>query len=74
MSGRQWAVPASAEQTHCTKCHAAIYFVRTPKGAQMPVDCNGSNGREPALGMDGVGVSHFETCPHANFYSGRNRS
>lgn len=73
MTGRKWTVPADAEETLCGKCRQPIYFVLTPNHKRMPVDCEAPECRAPTLGFDGHGVSHFETCPHAAHYSGRNR-
>lgn len=50
----------------CRSCKAAIYWVRTEAQKLMPVDCDEKHGGyAPTREADGVGVSHFATCPNA---------
>jgi hypothetical protein len=51
-----YEIPLNATLAHCRGCGAGIYWVRTPAGANMPVD-------------PGTGVSHFSTCPQAARFS-----
>lgn len=68
-----FTVPAGTREAECKSCHATIYFVTTPKGKQMPVDCEPEGCYEPSIlaemagdpDFDGKGVSHFGTCPTA---------
>lgn len=52
-------------------CHAVIYWIERPRAggkpgtARVPVDCDVEGGVTPDSLTDGVGVSHFATCPDA---------
>lgn len=60
---------------HCKSCKAPIEFVRTPKGARLPLDVAShpkANIVVDELGIahvvgegNGVRISHFVTCPNA---------
>lgn len=61
-------IPAAAVPTKCKSCSSQIYFVKQPSGAVMPIevrsDVDGS--LHPSASHDGMGVSHFATCPAAD--------
>lgn len=56
---RYYEIPAGTDAAKCRGCHAVIYWIKTPKGKNMPVDRDGR--------------SHFETCPDANRFSRRSK-
>ena len=53
-------VPAGTPQSRCQSCHAAIFWVKTAAGKNMPVDV-------------ATHESHFSTCPNANAHRGNPR-
>ena len=57
--GIYFEIPPSAIPCNCSGCHAQIYWIKTPKGANCPVDPDGR--------------SRFETCPRANDFSKRRK-
>lgn len=70
-------------------CQATIYFITNPKtGRMVPIDCDVPGGERPSDTNDpsqldmlagaaavhpGRGVSHFQTCPDVELFTGRNR-
>lgn len=46
------AMPSKAQEAHCRSCDATIYWIKTDKGKNMPLDTSG----EP----------HWQSCPNAN--------
>ena len=76
-------------QCNGPSCRATIYWITNPvTGRMMPVSCDVEGGETPSETTDrrqadlfcadvaihdGRGVSHFTTCPDAEFFSGRNR-
>ena len=75
----QWYdVPAGTREAECRGCAAPIYWITTPKGAKLPVDCSVDGAWSPSdtrgtTPHDGHGVSHFQTCSKVGQFSGRNR-
>lgn len=75
-----YAVPAGTREAECRGCGAPVYWIVTPKGAKMPVDCDtvdGSHGPSDARSTtqhDGRGVSHFQTCEKVGQFSGKGRA
>ena len=63
-----FTVPKGAPSSTCHGCQAVIYWIRTPRGKNMPVDTNVEGGEAPTSERDGRGVSHFATCPKAKDY------
>jgi len=60
-------VPPGTPVKICDGCPARIYWIVTPKGKKMPVDCYAGAGCEvPTDQRPGRGVSHFITCPDAD--------
>ncbi len=62
---QRWiVVPAGARKSLCraSTCKAMIWWVKTAKGKDMPVDCGVDGGIEPGALTDGRGVSHWGTC------------
>lgn len=59
-------VPAGAPPRACRSCGASIYFIRTARGALMPVDCSVPTGLAPTAKTTGRGASHFAICPNAD--------
>lgn len=89
-NARWYDVPAGTRAAQCSgeNCKATIYWIVTPAGRKMPVDCDVDGGHDPsekvdplqqdAFGMpheerDGRGVSHFQTCVDVERFSGRSR-
>jgi hypothetical protein len=66
-------VPKGTREAECRGCGDPIYWITTPKGSKMPVDCEPVGYFPPSDREDGRGVSHFTTCAKANEFSGRNR-
>ena len=72
-------VPAGTREAECRGCGEPIYWITTPNGAKMPVDCDSIIGAYPPSGVfgngqhDGRGVSHFQTCTKAAQFSGQGR-
>jgi hypothetical protein len=80
-------VPAGTRSTTCrgTTCGMRIYFVRSPAGRIVPVDCDCPGGKRPSESKDvgqldmliggdaqvfnGRGRSHFETCKDVDQFS-----
>lgn len=71
--GPFFTVPAGTRVAECRGCGERIFWIETPGGKRMPVDCDVEGGHEPSEPQsttqhDGSGVSHFATCPdHAKF-------
>lgn len=71
VKGPWFDVPGGTPAAECRSCSAEIYWITTPAGKRMPVDCDVDGGyspdatRGPALDPNGHGVSHFATCPQA---------
>lgn len=64
-------VAAGTPSAQCRSCHKVIYWITTPAGKQMPVDCDVEGGQAPSTRgsvtqFHGRGVSHFATCAHAD--------
>ncbi len=57
-------VPAGSHVGECRsgKCRARIFWIKTERGKDMPVDCGVAGGYEPTALSDGKGVSHWGTC------------
>lgn len=73
---QHYVVPAQSRQKHCAgaTCSKMVYWILTPKGARMPIDVQHCDQcYPPTPSKDGMGVSHYKTCPDANNFSGRNR-
>lgn len=72
VKGPWFDVPAGTKPSECRSCRATIYWIETPNGKRMPVDCDVDGGSEPWKGVpgdgerDGHGVSHFATCEQAD--------
>jgi len=64
----------------CEGCGKEIRWAQTNKGKWMPLDANshvyflqkGLDGEMRAERAPNAFVSHFQTCPKANDFSGRN--
>jgi hypothetical protein len=63
-------VPADTQAKKCMHCLKMIYFVRTPTGRRMPINCDVAYGYPPyntTAGWNaGRGTSHFIDCPGAD--------
>lgn len=70
-----YAIPYQARPAECRKCGAVIYFGKTDNDANIPLDADQPHCEEPdaRARLNGVGTSHFLTCPNANDFSGRNK-
>ena len=66
-------VPLGTEAARCRGCNAVIYWVKTPRGKNMPVDCNQETGIAPTRSSPGQGVPHWGTCPKAAEFHRRSR-
>lgn len=82
-----YTVPAGSQSTLCRgeTCGKRIWFIRTPNGKALPVDCDCEGGKRPsdtndpgqidlltgggASVYDGLGCSHFLTCSDADTFS-----
>lgn len=61
-----YEVPAQTNAATCTgpNCRKEIYWIRTPAGRSMPIDCHAGEGcLPPTSERPGAGVPHFGTCP-----------
>ena len=82
----RFPVPADTKSALCRGCSAMVYFVTQPSGKPMPIDVLVDGGRVPHPAerdlsdsgsgrmfepVDGLGVSHFATCPAAADFRGR---
>jgi len=73
-------VPAGTREAECRGCGEAVYWIITPKGSKLPVDCDSVVGAYAPSGAfgdgqhEGRGVSHFQTCIKAADFSGKGRS
>lgn len=54
-----------AETFHCRSCGAAIVWMKTATGKNMPVDADTVKPDGPSVFDPKVHTSHFATCPHA---------
>ena len=59
-------VPAGATGFRCRFCEATVFFVITPRGRRMPVNCDVEGGRRPTATDHGSGATHFADCPGAD--------
>ena len=51
----------------CKSCGAAIVWVKTKGGKNMPVDADTFKAGDPSVFMPEIGhQSHFATCPNAD--------
>ena len=60
-----YEVPADTPASTCKgeTCRKEIYWIKTPAGKSMPIDCHAGAGcRPPALMSPGYGVPHWGTC------------
>lgn len=67
----QWYdVPANTRPSECNapKCKAVMYWITTPRGAKMPIDCDEPGGYEPTSVHDGRGVAHWGTCADPEYF------
>lgn len=68
----RYELPEAGVVSRCRSCGCGIAWIKTPKGANMPIDLQTSR-TEP----DGhvTYASHFGTCPQAKDWSkkGKNR-
>lgn len=90
-TSRFHTVPAGTKPSQCngSTCRATIYWIRTPEGRAIPIDCDVEGGEPPsdtndrnqldafsggsAFVFEGRGVSHFTTCPDADEFRGGRR-
>jgi hypothetical protein len=49
----------------CKSCHARIVWLKTAKGANMPVDADTVKPEDQMFLPNSDHVSHFATCPNA---------
>lgn len=57
-------VPARTPEGVCSTCRHPVYWITYPTtGKPHPVDCAPEACRAPTFADDGLGVSHFATCP-----------
>jgi hypothetical protein len=73
--GPFFPVGAHLQAAKCKSCEKPIYWIRTKAGRHMPVDCDVEGGQKPFVPVpgdgepqNGIGVSHFATCPNAAQY------
>lgn len=68
-----WPVPADFETTACKGCGAIIAWGKTDKGRNVPLSMNSPHVARDKSGTPIQAPSHFQECPAANQFSGRNR-
>ncbi len=69
-----YAVPPASPHRRCDRCPAEIYWIRTPRGARMPINCDVDGGQRPDPGAPllgeepkpGRGRPHFADCNGAD--------
>lgn len=61
-----WEIPAGTKASDCRSCKAPIFWIKTPKGKNMPVSCDTELGQAPTAVEFGVGIAHFSNCPNAD--------
>lgn len=83
---RIYSVPPGTKPTRCKgpNCGKLVYWIRTPNGRPLLVDCDVEGGTRPSEARDpkqlsllsattdvreGFGVSHFTNCPDAERFS-----
>ncbi len=49
----------------CSTCNARIIWLKTQKGANMPVDADSVEPEDQIFDAAGGHISHFATCPDA---------
>lgn len=62
-------IPAGTRGSRCkgSTCGLTIYFADHPNtGRAHPYDCTVEGGKIPTETEDGLGVTHYSTCPDAN--------
>lgn len=62
----------TVQVTRCRSCDAAVVWMKTNRGRNMPVDVDGIDEADltyedgkPLFDPEAGHVSHFATCPHA---------
>jgi hypothetical protein len=50
----------------CSSCRARIIWLKTKKGANMPVDADTVKPSDTMFDPDGDQISHFASCPNSN--------
>jgi hypothetical protein len=65
-----YAVPIGTPPAVCraTVCRKPIYFIKTAKGKDMPIDCDVPGGKPPTGMLPGQGVPHWGTCPESKSF------
>ncbi len=82
-----YSVPPGTPASKCrgANCGKTVFWIMTPRGKMLLVDCDVEGGRRPSAAVDpkqldafsstpereraGRGVSHFTTCPDAAAFS-----
>jgi hypothetical protein len=73
-------VPKKTQPRPCASCRATVYWIITPAGKRMPIDCDtarvlartGEPGAvAPTVEQPGRGISHFVTCKDAELWRKR---
>lgn len=59
-----FTVPKGTPPAVCkaSVCRKPIYFITTPAGKQMPIDCDAEGGARPTKLLPGRGQPHWGTC------------
>lgn len=68
-------VPAGTPRKHCRNdaCKMPGFWIKTPKGSALLIDCDVPGGVRPLSDVPGKGISHFLTCKDPKPFSGRNK-
>ena len=70
---KYYVVPIGSRSKPCTgpTCKNVVWWIRTPTGAHLPVDCSVEGGKAPTANEDGIGVSEWGTCADAKYFAAR---
>lgn len=69
-----FTVPKGIKPTECRgiNCGAVVYWISHPEtGRSHPIDCEHDGCFPPTSREDGLGISHFATCPDAEQFRKR---
>lgn len=71
---QSYEVPAGTSASRCRaeSCRAEIFWIETPAGKKLPIDCGPkADGVTPTETRAGRGVPHWATCPAADSFRRR---
>ena len=62
---QHYPIPKGSSPSNQCKCGMWVYMVPTSKGKRMPVSVDAPGCETPTAFKDGVGIPHWDNCPHA---------